>query len=211
MQTNNLMNRFPPTVAVFGAGISGLTCARALADHGVPVTVFEKSRDVGGRMATRRSEQGAPLDHGAQFFTVRDERFRSDVDSFSIRRFRGSPETAASPAAIRTRKLGFCTPPGIGLRAISKSHPKRSRSGSWMPFGMRLAWEPCRPAMSSPTAGAMRCPQNHCLTDICSTATCRSISRPRKWAAAPRTRSNSWVTGQVVGVDDRLGSVRSRT
>ena len=62
MQTNGLKNRFQPTLAVIGAGISGLTCARTLADHGVPVTVFEKSRGVGGRMATRRSENGVPFD-----------------------------------------------------------------------------------------------------------------------------------------------------
>jgi predicted NAD/FAD-dependent oxidoreductase len=63
-------------VAVIGAGISGLTCAQNLTDHDVPVTVFEKSRGVGGRMATRRSEHGAAFDHGAQYFTVRDERFQ---------------------------------------------------------------------------------------------------------------------------------------
>ncbi len=42
------------TVAVIGAGMTGITCARALADAGFDVTVFEKSRGLGGRMATRR-------------------------------------------------------------------------------------------------------------------------------------------------------------
>lgn len=82
MQTTSLKTGFPPTVAVIGAGISGLTCARILADRDVPVVVFEKSRGVGGRMATRRSETGASFDHGAQYFTVRDERFQSFVDSW---------------------------------------------------------------------------------------------------------------------------------
>ncbi|MEW4528421.1 FAD-dependent oxidoreductase [Maioricimonas sp. JC845] len=67
-------------VAVIGAGLSGLVCARMLADSGCDVTVFEKSRGVGGRMATRRSESELQFDHGAQFFTVRDERFRRFID-----------------------------------------------------------------------------------------------------------------------------------
>ncbi|MDO9456417.1 NAD(P)/FAD-dependent oxidoreductase [Nocardioides sp.] len=40
-----------PTVAVIGAGISGLTSAKMLADYGVPFTVFETSDRVGGNWA----------------------------------------------------------------------------------------------------------------------------------------------------------------
>lgn len=68
------------TVAVIGGGLSGLACARDLADHGCSVHVFEKGRGVGGRMSTRRVGD-LQFDHGAQYFTVRDERFRSFVDS----------------------------------------------------------------------------------------------------------------------------------
>ena len=68
MQTNGPANRSQSTVAVVGAGISGLTRARTLADYGLPVTVFEKSRGVGGRMATRRSDNGAVFDHGCAVF-----------------------------------------------------------------------------------------------------------------------------------------------
>ncbi len=71
-----------PKVAVIGAGMSGLMCARTLADHGFPVTVFEKSRGVGGRMATRRTDDGLRFDHGAQYFTARDERFARYVKSW---------------------------------------------------------------------------------------------------------------------------------
>jgi renalase len=56
------------TVAVIGAGIAGLAAARRLHDAGKQVFVFEKSRSVGGRMATRR-EAGTSFDHGAQYFT----------------------------------------------------------------------------------------------------------------------------------------------
>ena len=51
-------------VAVIGAGLSGLAAARHLTDSGCDVTVFEKSRGLGGRLATRRAE-GAVIDHGA--------------------------------------------------------------------------------------------------------------------------------------------------
>lgn len=71
-----------PTVAVIGAGIAGLIAARTLTDQGWPVTVFEKSRGVGGRMATRRADDGTTFDHGAQYFTARDERFRRHVASW---------------------------------------------------------------------------------------------------------------------------------
>lgn len=71
-----------PRVAVIGAGISGLMCARTLVDHGFDVRVYEKSRGVSGRMATRRVNDRWSFDHGAQYFTARDERFRRNVQSW---------------------------------------------------------------------------------------------------------------------------------
>ena len=62
-------------IVVVGAGISGSVCAWRLARDGHEVTLLEKGRGVGGRMATRRME-GARIDHGAQFFTVRDPRMK---------------------------------------------------------------------------------------------------------------------------------------
>lgn len=71
-----------PSVAVVGAGISGLFAARTLADHGMKVTIFDKSRGVGGRMASRRVDGQSRFDHGAQYFTARDVRFQRYVDSW---------------------------------------------------------------------------------------------------------------------------------
>jgi predicted NAD/FAD-dependent oxidoreductase len=56
-------------VAVIGAGIAGLACATTLARAGSGVTLFEKSRRQGGRVATRRLE-GLSFNHGAQFATA---------------------------------------------------------------------------------------------------------------------------------------------
>ncbi|MFD0666365.1 NAD(P)/FAD-dependent oxidoreductase [Ramlibacter sp. MAHUQ-53] len=64
----------PRRIAVIGAGVAGLACARTLAQAGHEVIVFEKSRGFGGRMACRQTPFGG-FDHGAQYFTVRDERF----------------------------------------------------------------------------------------------------------------------------------------
>ncbi|MBO6576738.1 MAG: FAD-dependent oxidoreductase [Rhodothermales bacterium] len=59
-----------PTVAVIGAGISGLAAARTLQDNGCEVRLFDKGSRPGGRLASR-----ADCDHGAQYFTARDPRF----------------------------------------------------------------------------------------------------------------------------------------
>jgi len=61
-------------IAVIGAGIAGITCARTLMQAGHHVRVFDKGTLPGGRMATRASPFGG-FDHGAQYFTVRDPRF----------------------------------------------------------------------------------------------------------------------------------------
>jgi len=61
------------TIAVIGAGLAGLVVARELAPAH-EVVVFEKSRGVGGRLATRRADP-FEFDHGAQFFTARTETF----------------------------------------------------------------------------------------------------------------------------------------
>lgn len=98
-----------PRVAVIGAGVSGLTVARTLQDHGLQVVVFDKGRGPGGRLSTRdtpRSQAGGlalaqeglgaanrtgsgatgsgawGMDHGAQYFTVRDPDFRRWVGSW---------------------------------------------------------------------------------------------------------------------------------
>ena len=61
-------------IAVIGAGIAGLACARTLTQAGHQVTLLEKRPAVGGRMASCDTPFGS-FDNGAQYFTVRDPRF----------------------------------------------------------------------------------------------------------------------------------------
>jgi len=68
-------------VAIIGAGMAGLAAARRLREAGVRCVVFEKSRGLGGRMATRR-DGDLRFDHGAQYFTARGERFRALVEEW---------------------------------------------------------------------------------------------------------------------------------
>ena len=49
-------------IAIIGAGIAGVTAARTLLQAGHRVTLIEKSRGVGGRMSTRRTEFGTRTD-----------------------------------------------------------------------------------------------------------------------------------------------------
>ena len=72
-------------VGIVGAGIAGLACADGLIGHGHDVVLIDKGRGPGGRMSTRRiatPDGTACFDHGAQYFTVRDNRFHSQVDAW---------------------------------------------------------------------------------------------------------------------------------
>lgn len=72
------------TVVVVGAGIAGLLVARVLRARGVPVVVVEKSRGLGGRLATKRVD-AAVFDQGAQYFTARSPRFSALVAEWRAR------------------------------------------------------------------------------------------------------------------------------
>lgn len=61
---------------IIGAGLSGLTAAHELIKNNWEVTVLDKGRGVGGRMATRRAGE-ARFDHGAQYFSTKTPDFQA--------------------------------------------------------------------------------------------------------------------------------------
>jgi renalase len=102
-------------VAIVGAGLAGLLAGRVLHEAGRDVVLFDKGRGPGGRLATRRIG-GARLDHGAQFFTTRSDRFAALVAGWQ------------SAGVVHEWTRGFATHDGHprfvarrGMNALAKS------------------------------------------------------------------------------------------
>lgn len=72
------------SVVVVGAGIAGIACAREVRAAGLDVTVLDRGRVVGGRMA-RWTRDGRAVDIGAAYFTVRTPEFESVAESWARR------------------------------------------------------------------------------------------------------------------------------
>lgn len=119
-------------VAVIGAGMAGLTCARVLAEAGLRVQVLDKGRGIGGRMATRRTQvAGAEMrfDHGAQYVTALDPGFAALLEEAETAgaaavwdesgprpRFAGVPGMSALP---RFLAAGLDVRQGITVTALT--------------------------------------------------------------------------------------------
>ncbi|MEM9010000.1 MAG: FAD-dependent oxidoreductase [Pseudomonadota bacterium] len=70
-----------PRIGIVGAGLAGLTAADHLRGGGFEVIVWEKSRDIAGRLATRRSRNGLAFDHGPVALAPRTATFRAFLDA----------------------------------------------------------------------------------------------------------------------------------
>jgi predicted NAD/FAD-dependent oxidoreductase len=118
-----------PHVAVIGAGMAGLSCARHLQDGGCRVTVFDKGRAPGGRMSTRRDADWQ-CDHGAQYFVARHEAFRQEVARWE----------AAGVASRWQPKLavlgGTSSEPDDTVRFVGV--PRMSAPANWLGAGLQV-------------------------------------------------------------------------
>lgn len=115
-------------VLVVGAGAAGLAAARTLADRGIPVTVVDKARGVGGRIATRRLGDGQPYDHGAVLFEPSTDAFRARLRDWEVEGLveRTGPEEAAfrarGGATSLARSLGRGLDVRLGAKAVALVH-----------------------------------------------------------------------------------------
>ena len=119
-----------PNISIIGAGMAGLNLASRLALE-ADVTVFEKSRDVGGRMATRRQAYGE-FDHGAQYFTVRDAGFHAAI------------EPAIGDGAVQVWNVPLMRTDAAGNRQRLEDHTPR------------FVATPCMTALAKRLAGSLK-------------------------------------------------------
>lgn len=98
-------------VAIIGAGYAGLACAVELARHGVEVTVFERSRTLGGR-ARVLSREGWTLDNGQHLligaYTELSRLLR--LTGVSPRQIERLPLTLHIPGQLRLRAAALPAP-----------------------------------------------------------------------------------------------------
>ncbi len=73
-------------IGVIGAGMAGISCAKALVQAGKKVTLFDKSAHPGGRMSSRIFEHWT-ADHGAQYFTAKGDSFKLITNSWLTKGF----------------------------------------------------------------------------------------------------------------------------
>lgn len=106
-------NNQSTSVAVVGAGLSGLVCARELAAAGHSVEVFDKSGDIGGRLSTRRRDS-LRWNHGAPYVQARSDAFVAFMREQQAAGF-------AHPVRLPRGELGFRGLPDMRelLRGVS--------------------------------------------------------------------------------------------
>ena len=105
-------------VLVVGAGVAGLSCARALAAAGRSPPVLDRARGVGGRCATRRVEDH-PMDFGVSFLHGRDPEFLAALRAVDATALPGWPAQVrgtgrpCQPAALSPAEMRMAWAEGV--------------------------------------------------------------------------------------------------
>lgn len=117
------MGLYQTDICIIGAGMAGLACATRLAEAGLLISIIDKGRGPGGRMAPRRTEiegQAVSFDHGAQYFTARDPGFLA-----AVKEWEATGVAAPWPAAGKDAYVGI---PGMNGPIRGMAH---SRDVKW--------------------------------------------------------------------------------
>ncbi|WP_355662005.1 NAD(P)/FAD-dependent oxidoreductase [Halomonas salifodinae] len=119
------------SIAIIGAGLAGLACARALRERKFDVTLFEKARGPGGRLSSRRLSE-AVVDIGAQYFTARHADFRQAVHDWQA-----SGLVAPWPEALWTQEGQDAAPGADGMPRYCAA-PRMSALSRHLAEGLRI-------------------------------------------------------------------------
>lgn len=132
------MKKHREDIAIIGAGLAGLTAAQHLKQR-ANVTLFEKSRGVSGRIATRRANEYA-FDHGAQFFKVKTQAFDDFIQPMLkqgiIETWHARFAEIENQAIINTRNWDNTLPHYVGV-------PGMSAIGKFLSEGLTIHLNTC--------------------------------------------------------------------
>ena len=89
---------------VLGSGISGSTIAKLLSKK-YSVEVFDKAKGIGGRSSNRRFKNNLSFDHGAQYISPKDTKFKRFL--FSLKKTRIIKEWKGSHINLTLKKKNY--------------------------------------------------------------------------------------------------------